>query len=442
IYTYGMETAFFRYASKGDLNRTYQQASGMIFFTSVFFSGLIFLFSQNIADYLEVPAQRYLIQFLAAILFIDAISAIPFARLRLENKAMTFALAKLGAIFLTIALNLLFLLLPYLVLDQGLLVFMEPLVSRFYNPEFGVAYVFLANFLGNTIIILVLRKYFMQIGALISWNQAKPLLKYGLPIFLMGLAGVANEQADKLMIPALLPDNFYPGKSSLAALGIYGAGFKLSIFMLLAIQAFRYAGEPFFFSHAENKQAPELFAKVMYYFVILCSFIFLAVSLNIELLGQIFLRQPSYREALYLVPILLIGKLLFGIYVNLSVWFKLVDKTLVGTYISLIGASITVLVNWMLIPLIGYTGSAVASVMCYGFMCLICWQWGRHYLPIPYNWPAILGHLVFVVAVFYLVDRFRWNNSLINGVINILVPIAYLGAVMVLEKIKMTKKLA
>ena len=221
IYSYGMETAFFRYASKGDLRRTYQQASGMILLTSVFFSGLILLFSQNIANYLEVPDQRYLIQFLAAILFIDAVSAIPFARLRLENKAMTFALAKLGAIFFTISLNLMFLLLPYLVLDQGLLVFMEPLVSRFYNPEFGVAYVFLANFLGNTIIILVLRKYFMQIGTLISWDQARPLLKYGLPIFLMGLAGVANEQADKLMIPALLPENFYPGKSSLGALGIY-----------------------------------------------------------------------------------------------------------------------------------------------------------------------------------------------------------------------------
>jgi O-antigen/teichoic acid export membrane protein len=255
----------------------------------------------------------------------------------------------------------------------------------------------------------------------------------------MGLAGIANEQADKLLIPALLPDNFYPGKTSMAALGIYGASFKLSIFMLLAIQAFRYAGEPFFFSHAENKQAPALFAKVMYYFVVVCAFIFLAVSLNIDLLGEIFLRQPSYREALYLVPVLLFGKLLFGIYINLSIWFKLVDKTLVGTYISLLGAAVTILANWMLIPVIGYTGSAFASVLCYGLMSLTCWFWGRKHFPIPYNWRGIFIHLGLTTALIYLVNQFRPENSMLNHLINVLIPIAYIGAIVVFEKRRLIK---
>lgn len=441
IYTYGMETAFFRFASKGDLYRTYQQCSTMIVLTSAVFSAAILMGSQPIADYLEIPRQKHLVQFLSGILFIDGVSAIPFARLRLENKALTFALAKLGAILVTILLNLLFLLLPYLIYQRGLFPQLEPMVATFFNPDFGVAYVFLANLLGNAVIILWLKKYFLEIGPSLNWTKVKPLLLYGLPLFLMGMAGIANEQADKLMIPALLPEDFYPGKSSMAALGIYGASFKLSIFMLLAIQAFRYAGEPFFFSNSENKQAPELFARVMYYFVVVCIFILLAVSLNVDFLGKIFLRQESYREALYLVPVLLFAKLLFGIYINLSVWFKLVDKTLAGTYISLLGALVTILVNWALIPVIGYSGSAIAAVICYGTMSFICWLWGRKHLPVPYPWGKILVHLAIAVVLISFISTSRSDNSLINLAINILTPIAYIGTVFVLEKGKLNQKI-
>ncbi len=441
VYTYGMETAFFRFASKGDLRETFRQSATMILATSLVFSGAMMLGATAIANYLDIPHQKHLVQFLAAILFIDAVSAIPFARLRLENKALSFALAKLGAIGLTISLNILFLLLPYLVLEKGYAPGLQSAIIRFINPGFGVGYVFLANLLGNTLILFFLRKYFLQIGPALSWHKVKPLLIYGLPLFLMGLAGIANEQADKIMLPELLPDNFYPGKSSMAALGIYGASFKLSIFMLLAIQAFRYAGEPFFFSNAENKQAPELFARVMHYFVVVCVFILLAVSLNLDLLGNLFLRQPSYRDALYLVPVLLFGKLLFGIYINLSVWFKLVDKTLAGTYISIAGALITIVVNWWLIPVIGYTGSAIASVLCYGSMSFICWFWGRNHFPIPYRWKPILGHLALAALLVCLFQRFNLQNQVLATIIGILIPIAYIGVFAILEKRRLTHKI-
>ena len=441
LYTYGMETAFFRFASKGDLKSIYQQCGALILFTSLIFSGTLLLSAQAVADFLEIPHQKHLVQFLAGILFIDAVAAIPFARLRLENKALTFALAKLSAIILTILLNLVFLLLPYLVVQKGHFPGLNQAIVHFLDPAYGVGYVFLANLLGNMAIVIILRKYFLQLRLSLNWQKAKPLLLYGLPLFLMGLAGIANEQADKLMIPALLPDGFYPGKTSMDALGIYGASFKLSIFMLLAIQAFRYAGEPFFFSNAANKKAPELFAKVMYYFVVVCVFILLAVSLNVDLLGEIFLRQSSFREALYLVPILLFGKLLFGIYINLSVWFKLVDKTLAGTYISLVGALITVLINWVLIPIIGYTGSAVASVMCYGTMSFICWLWGKRYLPIPYNWTSILFHLFLGGVLIFGIEYFRPENDYINIIINMLIPLLYIMLVIVLEKDKLKQKI-
>lgn len=441
VYTYGMETAFFRFASRGDLHSTYQQCSSLILFTSTIFSGALLLGAQSVADHLGIPHQKHLVQFLAGILFIDAISAIPFARLRLENKALTFALAKLGAIAFTISLNLVFLWLPHLVHQNGLFPRLESVITHFINPEFGVGYVFLSNLLGNALIILILNKYFLQIGPRLSWPKIRPLLLYGLPLFLMGLAGIANEQADKLMIPGLLPEDFYPGRSGMEALGIYGASFKLSIFMLLAIQAFRYAGEPFFFSNADNKQAPELFARVMYYFVVVCVFILLAVSLNVELLGNVFLRQASYREALYLVPILLFGKLLFGIYINLSVWFKLADKTLAGTYTSIIGALVTVGANWLLIPVIGYTGSAIASVICYGMMSLICWLWGRKYFPIPYRWGSILAHLMLAVILILTVEAVRPENQVINFIINTLTPLGYIAAVWFLEKWNLKQKI-
>jgi len=441
IYTYGMETAFFRFATKGDLVQTFRQCSGLILVTSLIFSGAILIGSQQIAVYLEVPQQAHLVRFLVGILFIDAVSAIPFARLRLENKALTFALTKMGAILITILLNLLFLWLPYLLSKQAS---NESSTGNFMNlldPEFGVGYVFLANLIGNSVILIALRKYLLEFRLNLSWRQVKPLLVYGLPIFLMGLAGIANEQSDKILIPALLPDDFYPGKSSIAALGIYGASFKLSIFMLLAIQAFRYAGEPFFFSNAENQQAPELFAKVMYYFVIVCVFILMAVSLNIDLLGKIFLRQASYREALYLVPILLFGKLLFGIYINLSVWFKLVDKTITGTYISIIGALVTVLFNLVLIPKIGYTGSALASVACYASMSVICWLWGRKYYPIPYAWGKIMLHLIVGIGTVFLIREFRTERDGINLIINVLTPCLYIILVALVEKKKLTQKI-
>jgi len=441
VYTYGMETAFFRFASKGDVRSTYQQCSSIILLTSTIFSVALILGAQSISDYLGIPHQKHLVQFLAGILFIDAVSAIPFARLRLENKALTFAMARIGAIIFTISLNLIFLWLPHLIYHKGLLRSLEPVVTQFINPEFGIGYVFLSNLLGNALILFILGKYFFQIVPGFSWQKIRPLLLYGLPLFLMGLAGIANEQADKLMIPALLPENFYPGKTSLEALGIYGASFKLSIFMLLAIQAFRYAGEPFFFSNADKKDAPELFAKVMYYFVVVCVFILLSVSLNVDILGKIFLRQASYREALYLVPILLFGKLLFGIYINLSVWFKLVDKTLAGTYISIFGALITLAVNWLLIPLIGYTGSAITSVICYGIMSLICWLWGKKYFPIPYRWGSILGHLVMGMTLIYTIEVLRPESNLVNFMINTLIPLAYLLVTVVLEKWNLNQKI-
>ena len=211
--------------------------------------------------------------------------------------------------------------------------------------------------------------------------------------------------------------------------------------MLLAIQAFRYAGEPFFFANAENRQAPELFARVMYYFVIVCVFILMAVSLNIHLLGKIFLRQESYREALYLVPVLLLGKLLFGIYINLSVWFKLVDKTLAGTYISLAGAFITILVNYLLIPVIGYAGSALASVACYASMSIICWFWGRKHFPIPYAWGKIIAHLALGIVLIVIVEKTRPENELINLIVNVLTPCLYIGIVALIEKRKLNSKI-
>lgn len=228
------------------------------------------------------------------------------------------------------------------------------------------------------------------------------MFTYGWPIFFMGLGGIFNEQGYSLIMKAI---------SGSESLGIFSGAVKLSVFMMLGIQAFRYAAEPFFFNHAENKEAPALFARIMHYFVVFNIFILLAVALNASLLGDLFLRQPAYREALYVLPVLLVAKLFYGIYVNLSVWFKIIDKTIYGTYFALIGALITLIGNLLLIPLIGFYGSAITSLLCYFTMSIICYYQGRKMFKVPYQFKILLVYLIIALITIYTVDFVEIDNQ-------------------------------
>ncbi len=433
VYSFGMETAYFRYVSlyRNDaqaVKHVYNAAFTSVFLVSLLLSGFIALNADGIAGMLGYPGNGNIVIWLAVILFTDAMVAIPYARLRNENKALKFTITKLSAIVLTVLLNLFFLLLlPEIYHLNAILAWM-------YRPDMGIGYVFLANLIGNAIIPLMLWRYLLDVKFAIDWKAFKPMFVYAFPILIMGLGGMVNENIEKLLLNDLLPFNFYPDKTPQEALGVYGACYKLSIFMMLAIQAFRYAGEPFFFSNAENKSAPELFAKVMHYFVLLSILILVGVSVNLELLGKLFLRNEQYRDALYVVPFLLVAKLLYGVYINLTVWFKLTDKTQYGTIFSIIGAGVTIGGNIVLIPYLGYFGCAVASIACYLVMSVICYYYGQKYYPIPYNFKPSFLYMAAAIALVFVAFKLDIDPFILRSVTNIALVMGFTLGVFLIEK--------
>ena len=435
LFTYGMETAFFRFANKegADKQALYNKTLTAIILTSVLFTGILILLSGPIAAYVGLRGKEEYIIWLAIILAIDAIVAIPFAKLRLENKAIKFASIKLVSIILTIGGNMFFLVLCRDIYLGKYLISLQPVVAAIYDPEFGIGYIFLINLIANALIIPMLWRELAAFRFRLDLEQLKPMLVYAYPLLLMGIAGVTNEVIDRILLERLLPENFYPNTSKFAAVGVYSACYKLAIFMTLAIQAFRYAAEPFFFSQAQDKNSPQTFALVMKWFVIVCAAIFLFISVNLEIFG-LFLRKPEYREGLMVVPVLLMANLFLGIYYNLSIWFKLSDKTKFGTYITFGGAAITIIFNVLLIPVMGYMGSAIATLICYFSMALACYLLGNRYYPIPYPVGNMLSYILIALALVLVSLNVSIDNLWLRHGFDLALCAVFAGIIWVREK--------
>lgn len=387
LFTYGMETAYFRFSSKDKSYDYFNLTQTGLLISSVIFSGLLILLASPIASILGYAGKENYIIWLALIIGIDAIVAIPFAKLRQEGKAIKFATFKLTNILVNVGLNLFFILLIPAVLKT------QPnhFLGKIYDSNLGVGYVFLSNLIANALFLLMFFPVFRKMKIVTDKSRWNELFKYAYPILIIGFAGVMNEMFSRAILKYRLPEGFYSNMDNMQALGVFGACYKLSVFMTLAVQAFRYAFEPFFFSKAEDKNSPELFSQVMTAFVMFGSFSWLLISILLPYLAPIFLRQQMYLNALDVVPWLLGGGLLLGIYYNLSVWYKLTEKTIYGAYISLVGALATFLLNWILIPHIGYLGSAIATFFTYFLMVVISYIWGRKHYQVPYKvWKNVL----------------------------------------------------
>ncbi|MEQ8924543.1 MAG: oligosaccharide flippase family protein [Fulvivirga sp.] len=418
IYTFGMETTFFRYA-KDNLENAYASTCTVVIVVSTLLSSLIYFNSGFLAPLIGYPSAAEYIEWLAIILWIDSILAIPFGRLRFENKAKKFASVKIANILINIGLQFAFLL-------------VIPAIDPTF--EISIGSIFLANLVANALMILMLYKEVLKIR--FNWDKhvMRTILTYSTPIFLMGLAGMMNEQLDKILIEHFLPDSYYTTMDSTAATGVYSQTFKLGVLMMLAVQAFRYAGEPFFFSQADDKKAPELFARVMHYFVLFGLLLFVVVSLNVDFIASIFLRQPEYRVALYLVPLILFGKLIYGVYLNLSIWFKITDKTKYGLYFSIVGLIVTLLGNILLLPKIGLLGCAISIICCYSAMCIVCFIIGQKHFPIPYKFVKLLPYVISAVLLVYLGQLFRHPNFTVDTIINLIISAIVTVALWVIEK--------
>jgi len=432
LYVYGLETAYFRFSTKEGFKEkeVFNVSFTAILFTSAIFSLVLSLFSTEIAVLLEYPGKNHLIMWLAAILAIDAIVAIPFARLRLQNRAQYFIIVKLISIFVNIALNLFFLVyLPYCLNNFGELPYF---FEGIYKSTWGVEYIFISNLIANALILFMLLPTGSKLKLNFSFAMISPLLKYAYPFIFVGLAGVTNEMLSRAILKYRLPIDYYDNLSNIAALGIFGACYKLAVFMTLAVQAFRYAAEPFFFAQAENKNSPTIFARVMHWYIIFASFIFFAISINLDIIGIVFLRNPEYREGLYIVPYLLMGGLFLGIYYNLSIWYKLTDKTIYGAVLSGIGAFITITFNILLIPYLGFLGSAITTLLSYAVMTILSYTIGKRYLNIPYKVGKAIFYILFAfIMVFsntYLEDLYpAW-------IIRISMIIAFLFTILIFER--------
>lgn len=426
LYLYGMETAFFRFANKKDGKDYYSSSFLIVLFTSIIFSGVLSLFATSITNALQYPNQELYIYCFSAILATDAISALPFALLRLQGKATKFATIKLTNIGLNIGLNLLFLVwLP----SHG-----SQLLGFSFDQNFGVGYVFLANLLANVTTLIFLFREFLFIRLKLIFSDIKPMLNYAWPLLIIGFAGVTNEMLSRAMLKYLLPEGFYTDRTNLEALGIFGACYKLSVFMTLGIQAFKYAAEPFFFSQAMDKESPALFAKVTDLFIIFGCWVLFAISINLDILGGLFLRNPIYLEGLVVVPYLLMGGLFLGIYYNLSIWYKLTDKTIFGAIIALAGAAITIGLNLFLVPIYGYEGSAWATLLTYMSMVILSYWWGQKYYPIPYKVGKAFIYMVITALSIYLYQLLPPFDLHIKMIINVFL-VAVSGIVLyMLEK--------
>ncbi len=437
ILTYGMETSFFRYASKSDdPERVYSTALISLFTTSLLFV-LPFLFiSDFVARILQYPGHPEYILWLAIILAIDAITAIPFARLRLNSRPVRFATIKIINIGLNIAFNLFFLsLCPYLLKNNP-----DSIVRFFYSPEIGVGYVFIANLLASVSTMILLLPEMLKITFQFDEKQMKQMFNYGVGILVVGLAGMVSQGIDKILIPFLVPESQNP----MQQLGIYGGNYKVSILMNVFIQAFRYAFEPFFFSRGGKKDDPKIYATVMKYFVIFGLVIFLGMTLYFDLLKIII--QKDYQEGMKAIPLILMANLFFGMYFALSPWYKLTDKTRLGAAIAIAGALITLVLNILLIPVFGYMGSAISGFIGFLALLLISYYYGQKYYPVPYPVKRILTYFLIAVGIYYISTTTSSFNPVLKFITNSVLLFIFFGSVYFLEKnelkglFKMNKK--
>ena len=434
IYSFGMETTFFRFANKKDPEASYRNAGSFVFYLSTLVSLNLILFSSTFATLLGYEGKANYIIWLAIILWIDAVVALPFARLRYQNKPIKFAIYRLVNIILVIILQVFLLGLCPKIYDGSVLPVLKPFVDLFFMPGYGVEYIIIANLIANGFYIIFLLKPILQIGFRLSWQSFKPMFLYAFPITITGIAGITNERLDIILLGDLLPEGFYPGKTNQDIQGIYGASVKLSVLMILGNQAFRFAAEPFFFSTTKDKNAPGLFARVFHYFVIAAAIVFVGVSVNKEFIAIELLRKPEFREALMVVPWLLMGKLLMGIYTNFSIWFKITDKTIYGAYFAVTGAFITIAVNFLLIPKVGYMAPAYASILAYLTMSAVCYFYGQKYFPIPYDLKTVCLYILAAVLVVYALDFLILENKTLEYAIKLFITFFLIGIIYLIER--------
>jgi O-antigen/teichoic acid export membrane protein len=442
VLTYGMETTFFRFnQEENDKEKVFSTGMISLLLTSGIFLFLVSVFSSTIAKWIDYPDHSNYVIWFGWILALDAVSAIPFARLRALNKPGRFAAIKMTGVFINIVLNLFFILLCPYILGHHSNSQVAGMIGFIYRPGWGIEYIFISNLIASGVTLLLLTPEIAATKWKITPALWKKMLFYSFPLLFAGMAGMVNETFDRLLLRYLLPDNIADYQ-----VGVYNACYKISILMTIFIQAYKYAAEPFFFAQSKEKDAKEAYAKIMDYFIIVVSLIFLGTMLYLDdIILPMLIRGKGYLEGRAVIPVLLMANLFLGVYYNLSIWYKLTAKTSWGAWLSLIGAVITLGLNFWWIPLssdhliYGYYGSAWATFICYFSMMVLSYLIGQKYFPVRYNLLKFAGFLSLSAALYFISTLIVIDEAFLRISFRTFLLLIYAGIVFAVEKPKMIR---
>jgi O-antigen/teichoic acid export membrane protein len=435
LFLFGVETAYFRYIQKDDYKKDiYSTLSISIFASTIALTALLVLFNTSFAHLISIQDHPEYVTLSAFIIALDALSALPFAKLRHEGRPMKFAFVRVSGILINIGLTYFFLsVCPALLKDNP-----NSVLLVVYNKDFGVGYILLANLVTSLYQLIVLNKELFSFEWKFNVPMWKEVMLYAFPLAIAGFAGMINETFDRIMLGWWAPvQNLTEARFEV---GVYSACYKLSILITLFIQAFRMGAEPFFFKQSLSDDAPKTYARVMKFFVITITVMFLVVALYLDIWKE-FIRNKEMWRGLVVVPILLFANMFLGIYYNLSIWYKLSQKTSAGAWITLVGAIITVVINAVFIPRYSYVACAWATFFCYGGMMVVSYIWGQKVYRIPYATKKLCAYMI-IVAIMYLVHHSltkAWPNNYFSLGLATVFTLGYLLFILRIERKEFSK---
>lgn len=435
ILTYGMETGFFRFTNHDrykDPMEVYSTSLLSLAGSSTLFMLLLIVFLGPASEAMQCPSHPEYVWMMGLAVALDAFTALPFAYLRYKKKALRFASVKLIGIGANIGLNVFFILICPWLMEVA-----PAAVEHIYSSTFGIGYIFLANVISSVLTLLLVIPELCGFKWKFNSELWKRMLRYSFPLLILGIAGIMNQTVDKLMLPYLVSDP----ADAMTQVGIYGANYKIGIVMVMFIQAFRFAYEPFIFAQSREKGEDRLqaYRDAMKWFVVFAMLIFLGVMFYLDIIK--YFISPAYFSGLKVVPIIMIAEFFFGVHFNLSLWYKLTDRTIWGTWFSLLGLAVTLVMNIALVPIMGYMGCAWGALCCYGVMMVASYIGGRHYYPIGYNVRRLSVYFFAAMALWGISYLLATPMEWVNMMFRTLLLAGYITFVLKIEKINLKQLL-
>ncbi|HMN32339.1 MAG TPA: polysaccharide biosynthesis C-terminal domain-containing protein [Chitinophagaceae bacterium] len=432
LFTYGLETSYFKFAQQEDKSKVYNTLSISILLSTIFLTIALLALKEPIIKMTAMEMHPEFVTYMAIIVFLDTLNALPFAKLRQEERPRKYALIK----FLGILINVLFVIWYLGVCPNIARNNPDSFLLFGYRENIGIAYYLIGGIVGSGVTLLMLLPQLLCIQFQFDKEIWKQVMVYTFPLIIVGLGGMINDMLSRLVFQQVSP---LPALEAKHELGVFAANYRLAVLMTIFIQMFRLAAEPFFFNHSKNKNAPETYANIMFYFVLASCCMFLGISLFLDVFKVIMtLKYKEYGEGIEIVPILTMGGVFLGIYYNLSIWYKLTNKNWYGAAITLGGALITIILNVLWIPKYSYVGSAWATFICYLFMMITSYYFGQKHYPIPYQVSKILKYIILSTLIAILSQFIgSYIPSLwVKIIINLFLFFTFILTVLIIDKDK------